>query len=546
MKKPGVKIGAIAGLLLTAPLLAVFYFGDQIAGLPFIPFDVFDWVARVLPGGVVTFGIDQMVNLLITLNLDVAQTAKAAEQLMAISGLLITGIVVGAVFFTILNRRSTKPDNNTPGLILGAIVGAPVLLISLNLNQTATASPFFGAIWILGAFLVWGAAYSWAYDNLLVEHAPAPVSDAALVAAQEMSVQRLSRREFLIRLGGTTAAITVVGAGLGSVLNANAPLNSGVATSGVAPAAPIPVELPNTSTALEPALGTRPEYTPLERHYQIDISARPPIIEESLWTLPITGHLDNPLELSLDDIRNNYAPMEQYVTLSCISNRVGGNLIGTTRWSGISMKALMAEVAPKEGATHVRITSQDGFFEIVSLDLINSDEDVMLAYEWDGRPLLRKHGFPLRIFIPDRYGMKQPKWITGMEIIAQWEPGYWVERGWDRDALVNMTSVIDTVAIDDMDVEANTIPIGGIAYAGAREIMKVEVKVDDGEWTEAQLRTPLSKYTWSIWRYDWPYESGQHTFYVRCFDGDGTPQTTSVAPNRPSGATGIHQVTERV
>jgi hypothetical protein len=157
--------------------------------------------------------------------------------------------------------------------------------------------------------------------------------------------------------------------------------------------------------------------------------------------------------------------------------------------------------------------------------------------------LLTEHGFPLRIYIPDRYGMKQPKWIESIEAIDHAEDGYWVTRGWDREARMKATSVIDAVAVDMMIGQATPdtrIPVGGIAHAGARGISKVEVQVDGGEWRAAQLRTPLSDRTWVIWRYDWPFEKGKHTFTVRCFDGNGAPQILQEAPPHPSGASGLH------
>jgi hypothetical protein len=138
--------------------------------------------------------------------------------------------------------------------------------------------------------------------------------------------------------------------------------------------------------------------------------------------------------------------------------------------------------------------------------------------------------------------MKQPKWITSIEVTDAYEEGYWVRRNWDEVARVLATSVIDTVAVETIieDGERRLVPIGGIAFAGAREISKVEVRVDGGSWQEAQLRAPLSETTWAIWRYDWPYSSGEHTFEVRCVDGQGTQQIEDARPTRPSGATGIH------
>lgn len=168
----------------------------------------------------------------------------------------------------------------------------------------------------------------------------------------------------------------------------------------------------------------------------------------------------------------------------------------------------------------------------------------MLAYEWDGVPLRARHGFPLRVYIPDLYGMKQPKWIESIEAVDAWAPGYWVQRTWDRTAQIRATSVIDTVATNMMLGAAQAgdmaIPIGGVAHAGARGISKVEVKVDDGAWQQAELREPMSGLTWVLWRFEWPFEPGEHTFTVRCTDGNGETQITERRPPHPSGATGLN------
>jgi hypothetical protein len=138
--------------------------------------------------------------------------------------------------------------------------------------------------------------------------------------------------------------------------------------------------------------------------------------------------------------------------------------------------------------------------------------------------------------------MKQPKWITSMQVTDQYTEGYWVERNWDELAQIKTTSVIDTVAVNSIIENGGQmlVPVGGIAFAGDREISKVEVRVDSGPWEAAQLRTPLSDTTWVIWRYDWHFEAGEHTFEVRCAEGDGTPQIEATQGNRPSGSTGIH------
>jgi hypothetical protein len=150
----------------------------------------------------------------------------------------------------------------------------------------------------------------------------------------------------------------------------------------------------------------------------------------------------------------------------------------------------------------------------------------------------------LRIYIPDRYGMKQPKWIVKAELIEKDEPGYWVVRGWDKTAQMKATSVIDTVATESIIQRDGRmlVPIGGIAHAGKRGISRVEVQVDDTGWAPAVLRPPLSDLTWVIWRYDWPFQPGKHLFSVRCYDGAGVKQSDVSQEPHPSGASGIFSV----
>jgi hypothetical protein len=308
------------------------------------------------------------------------------------------------------------------------------------------------------------------------------------------------------------------------------------------------VALPDRAGALEPAPGTRPEYTPIEEHYRIDISARPPQIDGANWRLKISGMLDNPLELSLNDLATRYEPVSRFVTLSCISNFIGGELISTTQWTGVRLQDVLAEAGVQPGAQYLTILSQDGFHESLSLRMVEEDPRIMLAYLWDGKPLTERNGYPLRIYIPDLYGMKQPKWITEIAVTDTYEPGYWVVRRWDEVARVQATSVIDTIAVDAAYEQdgATHIPIGGIAYAGARGISKVEISVDGGEWAETELREPLSDTTWVIWRYDWPFSAGEHVFTVRCVEGSGAPQIERRADIFPSGATGLHSIEREV
>jgi DMSO/TMAO reductase YedYZ molybdopterin-dependent catalytic subunit len=536
--KPGLWAGAAVGAMLTAALIGIFYAGWQLAELPFVPFDVFDWIARVLPGRIIAFAIGSMVAVIRSLNVGpTSAVAKAAEQAMGIAGLFFTGIVGGAVLFAVI-RAAGGRYARLLGPLLGLAIGVPVLLISHSVRRTAGSAAVVGSLWILVLFLLWGWTFGWVYRRLMASSLP-------VLPDKPASVERINRRRFLVRLGGATAAITVSGAIVG-VLS-----QTGRGKQAIAPGVQrwsAENALPNADTFIQPVPGTRPEYTPLERHYRIDINTVPPRINGQDWRLRVTGLVEQPLSLALDDLRR-YEPTHQIITLACISNPIGGDLTGTIRWTGVSLKRLLPDWRLKDNATHLKITSADSFYEVVSLDVIRSDERVMLAYAWDGVPLPAEHGFPLRIYIPDLYGMKQPKWIESIEATDRWEPGYWVVRGWDKVAQMKATSVIDTVAVDMRIINADQqmlIPIGGIAHAGARGISKVELQVDNGPWEQAVLRTPLSPLTWVVWRYDWPFQSGEHTFTVRCYDGAGALQIATPMPPEPNGATGLDSKTRKL
>ena len=507
--KPRLREGGLLGAILSGPFIAASYLGWKLGGLPFVPFDLFDWIARALPGSVVTFGIEAGVVILRALHAgSTSAAAKTAEQAMAMSAFVAASAVVGALMVGLL--RLSGETALLPGGVLGVLLGGGTLLVEHQLRRIESHAATDTA-WILGTFLAWGLAFGWVHDRL---------GDVRVTAVDpRYALDRgMDRRAFLTRLAWVTgvptflAAVWAIGTGRRRVA-------IGARWSDAHP-------LPNAGASVTPVPGTRPELTPLESHYRIDVNTRPPDVNKAGWHLTIGGLVDTPLALSLDDIRREDA-MHQFVTLSCISNPTGGDLIGTTRWSGVSVQRLLRRVQLKPSATHLKITSADGFFEVVALETIGSDPRVMLAYAWDGVPLLMEHGFPLRIYIPDLYGMKQPKWIERIDAVDRWEPGYWVARGWDREGRMQATSVVDTIHSSGPVTSA-----GGIAHAGAKGISNVEVRVDDGAWRTASLREPLSETTWTIWRADLLSEPGDHVVAVRSYAGDGTRQAGTLHTRR--------------
>jgi DMSO/TMAO reductase YedYZ molybdopterin-dependent catalytic subunit len=478
-----------------------------------------------------------MVRVLQFLGLSLRESSKVAEQVQAIVLFLGAGTIIGCITFNVLARKSVRSILKN-GLVVGIAIAVPVSAL-LFFTDVSEARPLLTIIWILLAFIIWGIALSWVQRRIAGgEGAAEPYAEPAIRAA---SVEPIDRRRFVIKLAGASAIITVTGVAVSRIVKTTRGFEERVSAAAE-------VDMPMRPDAIQPAPGTRPEYTPVGDHYRIDINLRTPRIEANTWHLPVTGLVERPLELTLEEIRAFPIPLKLLVTLACISNPLGGDLIGTTQWSGVSVQQILSRAGVRPEARFLKITCQDGFYETVPLELVHSDERIMFAYAWDAKPLTPEHGFPLRIYIPDRYGMKQPKWITGVEAISDYTPGYWVERGWDETAQMKATSVIDTVAVESR-FESNGqafIPIGGIAHAGARGISRVEVRVDDEDWQPAQLRAPLSTLTWVIWRFDWPFRPGEHTFQVRCYDGQGRMQITNKHSPHPSGATGILSVRRTV
>ena len=278
-----VSDGLFVASMVTAALVGIFFAGWKIAGLPFVPFDSFDWLTRVLPGRVLGFGIGIMVDVIRELHLGpTSETAKTVEHAIAIAGLFVMGVAGGTILFSILRtRRKVHPV--FLGLVLGIVLAVPAMLISVHASETATVDQALRAAWILVAFLAWGAILGRVGQQLIgIETANSTVESAT-----EPRVERIDRRHFLVKLGGSAAAITVVGALVGEFAETRRKESAMMAASEpIRWSATHP--LPNAAAAVKPAPGTRPEFTSLENHYRIDINAIPPKVDGA--TLAFEDH----------------------------------------------------------------------------------------------------------------------------------------------------------------------------------------------------------------------------------------------------------------
>ncbi len=529
MRRPSPFIGALLGAITALPLMGLFFLGAQLTGWPFVPFDFFDWLARTLPGSFITLFIDTMVKAIQGLSLDgISEAAKSLERIAALVVAVICGALFGVLLALVLG--SGRWSGRQAGLAGGFLLF--LLIAFLEWARGFAGNPLPALIWTALLTLGWGVVLGASLERAAV----------GVRAPEEGAEYQAGRRVFLVRLAGVSLGVALASWGLGRLLEAQ-----GEATGASRPlsapaggATPVEAVPPGPSGRIEPAPGTRPEVTPNQQFYRIDIDLRPPTIAADSWSLEVKGLFDHPRRLGLSDLMA-YPAVTQPITLACISNPIGGDLIGTSYWTGVRLVDLLRDLGLRPEARELYLEAADGFFESVAMaDL--GDPRTLLVYGMNGATLPVEHGFPLRIYIPNRYGMKQPKWITSMEAIDREGAGYWVERGWSKEARPQILSIIDSVG-KDQEVDGR-VPVGGIAWAGDRGIQKVEVQVDDGPWEDAALRIPpLSPLTWVQWRYDWSRVPGRHLFRVRATDGTGALQIEQVSDVHPDGATGYHTVT---
>lgn len=290
--------------------------------------------------------------------------------------------------------------------------------------------------------------------------------------------------------------------------------------------------------------GLSPEVTPNGKFYRISKNLFDPVVNVSKWSLEVKGLLERPLRLTYDELKTLPA-VQQYTTLECISNEVGGDLISNALWKGVRLKTLLERAGVKAKAKKVVFTCADGYSTGIPLEKA-LHPDTLLAYEMNDVPLPTDHGFPLRLINPGHYGMKNPKWITGIELVDHDFKGYWERRGWSDEAKVKTMSRID-VPLGSSTIKIGKQPIAGIAFAGDRGIQQVEVSTDDGRtWQKALVKKALSPYTWVLWAFGWepkdPAMHGRFMIKVRATDGKGQVQTAEVAPPLPDGASGLHTI----
>lgn len=362
-------------------------------------------------------------------------------------------------------------------------------------------------------------------------------TSAEKLSAPDETPSSLQRRRLIKRLSLGIFAVFLT-AGLGAMIKALLK-PSEEETS--------PVEAPVTSTEMlvTSSISLTPEITPNYVFYNVSKNFRDPKVDGAAWKLEVSGQVATPLTFSLDELKR-LPSVEEYRTLECISNEVGGDLIGTARWKGVPLRYFLEQASVSRYAKKVVFHGADEYSDSITIQRALSPAN-LLVYEMNGVPLPDGHGFPARLLIPGIYGMKNVKWLTGIEIMDQDYYGYWQERGWSDSADIVTMSRIDTPGRNEKYRGGDINSISGIAFSGDQGISRVEVSQDGGKsWAPAELKEALSSYTWVLWVYSWEPSPGKYNLLVRAADKKGLLQESIEREPFPDGATGYHRITVRI
>jgi DMSO/TMAO reductase YedYZ molybdopterin-dependent catalytic subunit len=477
-------------------------------------------IAGILPGA--TSLVDAVGQVVIDL-----QPAGAKDLVVQIFGtndklalevvVTLVALVLGATFGLLALRRFIV------GAAGFAVFGVVAFLAGFGRTN---AIPAIVAVEVAASTFVAIQTLSWLLSWLGREPAPPTYADP-------------SRRSFLLRTGAVGIGALAAGAfGRNAIASGrSAPIPS---TPVPPPADVVPPLAAGTDLAPSTA-GLTPIVVPNDAFYRIDTTLMVPSVDTATWQLRIHGLVERETTLTWDQLVSQ--PMfEQYCTIACVSNEVGGYLVGNAKWTGVRLRDVLAMAGPSSAATQLVGRSVDGWTAGMPMSwVMDPKREPMIAVEMNGQPLPRQHGYPARLIVPGLYGyVSATKWLTELELTT-WEGfnGYWVPLGWAKEGPILTQSRIDTPRYN---IAAGRVPIAGVAWAPDRGISKVEVAID-GEWRDADLSTPISDATWVQWVLPWNATPGQHRLSVRATDGWGLRQEETPSRPAPDGARGWHSVT---
>ncbi|MBC6446506.1 molybdopterin-dependent oxidoreductase [Actinokineospora xionganensis] len=439
------------------------------------------------------------------------RTFGVYDKAVLLGGMALT-LLAAAVVAGLLSRRSPRP-----GQVLAAVLGILAVLAVLNrpdLGQLAILAPLASLFGGLGVF-------TWLHGRACDTESDSP-----------------SRRRFLLMTGGVAAGAALLGAA-GQFLTRRVDVEASRAGIGkLVPRTPAPAIPGGADLA---AQGTPTFITSNREFYRIDTALTVPRLRAEDWRLKIHGMVDNELDLDFDDIRGRPL-VEKTITMTCVSNEVGGPYISTANFIGVPMRDLLLEAGVKPGGDQLFSTSVDGWTTGTPIgDLMDERRGALLAIGMNGEPLPLEHGFPARVVVPGLYGyVSATKWVVDMEVIRTGDKSfYWEDRGWAREAPIKTQSRID-VPRGFATVPVGKVTVAGIAWAQTVGIDKVEVRIDGGQWQQAVLAAEVNDQTWRMWSAEFDLGPGSHRAEVRATDRKGQTQTDQRVAPIPDGATGWH------
>lgn len=502
---PGRGLGALAGLGAAAAGGGA---AEFVAGVsepaPSLLIGVGDAVIDLLPGSIDRAAIDLFGH---------------NDKTALIVGTLIVAAVIGALLGMLARRRFIAA---ACGYLAFAVVG-----VGATVSQPGTSTA--GAV-IVGAI---GALVSVGVLWYLFE---APRRDRAGPATRQVDPAPVatSRRTFLISAGGALVIGTLAGLG-GWILSGRERVDD--IRRAIRLPRPIRRARPAPVGADLPIPGLTPLYVANDDFYRIDTALLPPAVDPDDWHLEVRGEVDHPFTLSYTELLD-LPQIEADITLACVSNEVGGDLVGNARWQGVRLRDLLDRAGVRRDAEQVIGHSTDSFTAGFPVELARTTEHAMVAVGMNGVPLPVDHGFPARLVVPGLYGyVSATKWLTAIELTGWDTEGYWIPRGWSKTGPVKTEARIDLPRAGHA-VAPGKVVTAGVAWAPTRGIERVEVRVDDGPWQDATLADALGVDCWRQWHTTVDLGPGTHTITARATDGSGKVQTAAPAPPAPDGASG--------
>lgn len=472
-------------------------------------------VIEATPGAVVRFAID---------------TFGSANRLVLLASMALGMAAAGAgIAIASLRRPVVTPVGFAAFGLAGALAGLGDPAVTATSALLATAA----------GVLAGAAALRWILTIITPDTVTGTDTDVPAVADRLADTAMATRRRFLTWTAATAGAAGVL-LTTGRFLQDRAAASiTRVSTALPSPSRPLPP--PPTGASLD-VEGISPLITPNEDFYRIDTAFTIPHVDADTHRIRITGMVDQPFEISFDELLD-LADTEVDVTLSCVSNQVGGDLIGTARWLGVPLADLLDRAGVQPDADQIVGRSVDGWTGGFPVQAAFDGRPAIIAVGMNGEPLPARHGFPARLVIAGLYGyVSDTKWLSEIELTTfDAFDAYWVPRGWSARGPIKTQSRID-VPRQGASVDAGTVAVAGVAWSDERGVSAVEVSIDDGPWEPAELADALASTTWRQWLYRWEATAGNHVLRVRASDADGEPQTADVAPPAPDGATGHHTI----